>query len=140
MRAEELRIGNWVEYFGKIRKIDGIKAMSIGGYAVEIIETDIHGRSISEYSPLESLNLKPIPLTEECLVRFGFEYIDYYNNYRIIAGDYYNSVQLRDGEWLYNGDISDAECYGIREIKYVHTLQNLYHALNDEELTLNETI
>jgi hypothetical protein len=82
---------------------------------------------------------KPIPITEEWLLKLGFKYSDYYNNYRIMAGDYHNSVQLRDGKWLYNGDISDASCYGIREIKYVHTLQNLYHALNDEELTLNET-
>jgi hypothetical protein len=122
MKAEDLRIGNLVMDNAKV------KIVTSG----MISNWDIIKRDYGGY--------KPIPLTEEWLVRFGFEYIDYYNNYRIIAGDYHNSVQLRDGEWLYNGDISDAECYGIREIKYVHTLQNLYHALNDEELTLNETI
>jgi hypothetical protein len=122
MKAKDLRIGNLVMDNAKVKIVT---SGMISNW--DIIKKDYGG-------------YKPIPLTEEWLVRFGFEYIDYYNNYRIIAGDYYNSVQLRDGEWLYNGDISDASCYGIREIKYVHTLQNLYHALNDEELTLNEKL
>ena len=121
LEAKDLRIGNLTDK-GKVKSFYE-KGIHIG-----------YGKCYS----FDEVN--PIQLTEEWLVRFGFEYIDYYNNYRIIAGDYYNSVQLRDGEWLYNGDSSDAQCYGIREIKYVHTLQNLYHALNDEELTLNETI
>ena len=115
MRAEELMINNWV--------LDGDRYYQVDQHDFSYCET-----------------FKPIHLTEEWLVRFGFKYSDYYNNYRIIAGDYHNSIQLIDGEWLYNGDISDASRYSIRGIKYVHTLQNLFYALNDEELTLNETI
>jgi hypothetical protein len=133
LEAKDLRIGNLVEYFGKIRKIDGIKAMSIGGYAVEIIETDIHGRSISEYSPLESLNLNPIPLTEEWLVRFGFEKSAFnenvYSNKSII-------LDKRKLGWL----LCDNSIDNLKHIEHVHQLQNLYFALTQEELTLNETI
>ena len=129
MRAEELRIGNLVTRGNKKHSFK-IKEIHESSVVLEVYSRTLWNITIIE----------PIPLTEEWLVKLGFEYRDYYKNYRIMAGDYYNSVQLRDGKWLYNGDSSDAQCYGIREVQYVHTLQNLYHALNDEELTLNETI
>jgi hypothetical protein len=77
---------------------------------------------------------QPIPLTEEWLVKFGF--------------------QNDDDDWLI--DIDDRNCIHInlkkkrtllesydglltvKNIEYVHFLQNLYFALTGEELTLKE--
>jgi hypothetical protein len=75
---------------------------------------------------------RPIPLTEEWLLKFGFEvddhlmnpddwpYVDYIKNeVRISEPNYSFAFYGRDNEL---------------EIKYVHQLQNLYFALTGEEL------
>ena len=152
MKAESLRIGNWVEYFGKNKQIDGIKSMSTKeGYAVEIISTDIHGNSISEYSPLDSLSLKPIPLTEEWLLRFGFESDNYelHETYLIDISrperydhDSYLKILVMDDDCYV--DISEKEIHpdtiennvNLKQIQYVHEVQNLYFVLTGEELKL----
>lgn len=108
----ELRIGNFV-------KIHQSK--------IQMTELDFRFRSDF---------FKPIKLTEEWLLKFGFEYASYANNYIIEAGEYYNSVKFDKRKWLYNNDSSDASCYGVTTIKYVHQLQNLYFALNQKELII----
>lgn len=116
MKASELRIGNW--------------------FKEDILEqtyAQITAEQILDFyeDPLDDF-YKPIPLTEEWLLKFGF--ISMYSNYTIKAGDYYNSIKQDCGKWIYSYDESDAGCYELKEIKYVHQLQNLYFALNDKEL------
>jgi hypothetical protein len=111
MKANEIRLGNYVyDTLGKVNKID-LDAIT--------------------YIIKEPLNqVKPIPLTEEWLLKFGFEKKnDYYNRcYFSIDGMYIrkddNEFETEVGECLY------------KTIYYVHQLQNLYFALNDEELTM----
>ena len=80
--------------------------------------------------------VEPIPLTEEWLMRFGFDKVlprndkMYYrlnddfvieeNNVFLLGDDAFEMLKLR------------------RKIKYVHQLQNLYFALTGEELTIKE--
>jgi len=112
MRKSDLRIGNWVfDSEGFDYKIQGYELY------VNLVE-----------------DFKPIPITQEWLERLGFERNKYYQNFRIKAGDYYNSIKYIDGEWCYNNDDSDAGCYFVTTVQYVHELQNLYHAINKEEL------
>jgi hypothetical protein len=75
-------------------------------------------------------------LDEVWLIKLGFEYDEHYNNYVIKAKGYYNSVGYNDedGDWYYNNDRSNAGCYYITSIQYVHQLENLYFALTGEEL------
>lgn len=115
MKASELRINNWIK--------DG---------------NDFEQITIDHLSCLNSgrCEFEPIPLTEEWLLKFGFEYSSFYGNYKIKAGNYSNSIKLYEGEWCYNNDDSDAGCYFVTTIKYVHQLQNLYFALTNEELTI----
>lgn len=70
MRAQELRIGNLVECFG-IREVIAIKKNKI-----KVQHESNKGHFIIEWVPIDSLSLKPIPLTEEWLLKFGFEYED----------------------------------------------------------------
>jgi hypothetical protein len=76
-------------------------------------------------------------LDEVWLIKLGFEYDEHYNNYVIKAKGYYNSVGYNDedGDWYYNNDRSNAGCYYITSIQYVHQLENLYFAMTGEELT-----
>jgi len=110
MKANDLRIGNWFIQYDEPEQFDG----------------DFYHLS----------DIKFIPLTEEWLLNLGFEYNNNYDNYVIRARDYYNSVGWNDEdcEWYYNNDSSDAGCYYVTSIKYVHELQNLYFAINQQEL------
>jgi hypothetical protein len=73
---------------------------------------------------IPSDKLKPIPLTEEWLLKFGFDKIDF----QFIK----NGIKLfpiRDLYYRGNFPIKS-------DIKYVHQLQNLFFALTGEELTI----
>jgi hypothetical protein len=147
IQANELRIGNYLfdslEDSGVIQ-ITEIKQMTPnkignmsisyygvnGGYCTTSLEENITDNEIEDYF------IQPIPLTEEWLIKLGFVDGSYlYKNYKIKAGDYWNSIKFYEGEWCYNNDDSDAGCYFLTTIKYVHQLQNLYFALTNEELT-----
>lgn len=73
--------------------------------------------------------LEPIVLTEEWLLRFGFEGSEIFKNSYIL-----NSVEIYIQDGLYWYDFGNDRV----EIKYVHSLQNLVHALTNEELTIKE--
>jgi len=102
MKATELRIGNWVD---------------LGG-----------GRNHYQANDPElwsGLNINPIPLTEEWLVKFGFE-----NNSMNLdeEGFLHLDISFIGGVNVY---INDME---YPHINHVHQLQNLYFALTQEEI------
>jgi len=89
---------------------------------------------------------EPIPITEEWLLKLGFEdfyegdndYIKYIDPNR----DYYLQldVRRRDGKYTildnpFNDDLRD---FSRVYIIYLHQLQNIYFALTGEELELNK--
>jgi hypothetical protein len=82
--------------------------------------------------PFCESKIKPIPLTEEWLIKLGFQYdtITYYQQD-------YTGILIADGDDdefdLFFGSIKNRIFVGI---KYVHQLQNLYFALTDKELTI----
>lgn len=75
-----------------------------------------------------------IPLTEERLVRFGFKrkYED--------GSEWYHFPVSALTLLFFNDGLCDVYWHGrkIREIKYVHQLQNLYHALTGKELEMKQ--
>ena len=72
------------------------------------------------------IEYKPIPLTEEWLFKFGFEKA-YETCYQ------YKDFILNDKFIMMDIDITI-------QLKYVHQLQNLYHALTGEELTIKDEV
>lgn len=79
-----------------------------------------------------------IELTPEILEKCGFERVDnkYQKNWIIKAEDNYHSVQFTDEKYFYSNDKSDAGCYVLAEVRYLHQLQNLYFCLTGEELSV----
>lgn len=82
-------------------------------------------------------NLEPIPLTEEWLLKFGFEEFEYHIKNNLI---WYKKWPLP----IFYGS-NGFEKYLIHDLggrfvvlKYVHQLQNLYFALTGEELKLKQ--
>ena len=126
MKANELRIGNWVKH---------------KGFADTQVES-IHEAGINSvydlYTGFEYI--EPIPLTEEWLVRLGFQKLRD-NLFYMLLKNYYSAsiaVKLWGGKWVVEltvGSGLDVEGEDMAHIKYVHQLQNLHFALTGNELT-----
>lgn len=116
MKANELRIGNWVLRNNKPVKIVADKFLPI---ALETLGKDY---------------IKPIPLTEEWLVKFGFE-----EDFEGISSTWHNEVKSIRIEIIHdsNGFHTIVGAFSTWvNIQYVHQLQNLYFALTNTELEL----
>jgi len=120
MKSNELRIGNWI-------KSDP--------YGSEM-EWIIYPEDMSKICIADDDSIyKPIPLTEEWLLKFGFyqekddDYIlDFSDKYAFYVSQY-NSLF----KFYLDTDTCVIELF---HIKHVHQLQNLYFALTNEELTI----
>jgi len=124
MKTTELRIGNYV---------NGI--YDEGEFIAEVLTVDSEGCLLDANGIYELTSLKvikPIPLTEEWLIKFGFfeKYKSCCNRWNIL------SFTLLDNEDR-NGDLQGVFIYDYKlEVSYVHQLQNLYFALTNEELII----
>lgn len=82
-------------------------------------------------------NLKPIPLTEELLVKAGFKKET--NEYFLIKHEYSNLLifysKIHNRFW-YFADVERRQYNSTKPIEYLHQLQNLYFALTGTELTI----
>lgn len=76
MEAKELMIGDWVSYDGECVKIEGVTTDS-GRYKYPFSVEYIDGR---DFAHIAVLNVDPIPLTEEILLKNGF-YVYSKNDY-----------------------------------------------------------
>lgn len=132
MKTQDLRIGNWINFpfHNEDVQIIGLPLLQNlkQGIQVKTLGTEL-------CEPLEK-QFSPIPLTEEWLVRFGFEKRepdDDYNYWGILNFTVlYGRTMDRDFSFFLNGYHNDCN------IQYVHQLQNLYFALTGEELTLDK--
>jgi hypothetical protein len=125
MKARELRIGNLTDK-GEIKSFfeNGIHV----GFGKCYLFSD----------------LKPIPLTEEWLLRFGFDSSEYKDGYIGIdhkAGgiitDFVLTYPLKMGEWQ-KTFVWEHGKYKFTSLEFVHEIQNLYFALTGEELKLQD--
>jgi hypothetical protein len=118
MNAKELRIGNYINNEQRTEVIDGIDL-----YRVQCHLLSDKTRETLYEVPLKLI--KPIPLTEEWLLKFGFLSNPYKDRYE--KGDIdieCNKTRGKTELWL----------SGFPYIKHIHQLQNLYFALTNEEL------
>lgn len=124
IQVNELRIGNLVtsKTWKGAHKIDSISLIEDGfqliikGYAHDFIQ--------GKYVEIE-----PIPLTEEWLVKLGLQ--KSYNEW--VTADFKFCMEVIEGELFFTGG------EGVklsRSIEHVHQLQNLYYSLTVKELTL----
>jgi len=117
IKANELRIGNWVYYGESIRPITAIHETS-------------QRRAVGVSNLLtEFESIKPIPLTPEILEKCGFEKsTDHYGGYLSPKFDL-AAIRIKDNNTWFNG------CWETK-VEHLHQLQNLYLALTGEELEI----
>ena len=126
LKSKELMIGNLVDFEATTHVIQSIDRWNATSYWLK--ETNEKGAELYKH-PLSQI--KPIPLTEEWLLKFGFIPLDGLNwclgKIKVWSGatGIYHQFTTPD-------DIDDVL------LKYVHQLQNLYFALRGEELTIEK--
>lgn len=124
IQANELRIGNLVYNESYITE-----------KITSVIEDQVKSKPYLSFFDENWVNIKhiePIPLTEEWLLKFGFETDEicfYKENFTI--GHFAGNMFI----WLPSGSLSSSK-YGV-EIKTIHHLQNLYFSLFEKELVLS---
>jgi hypothetical protein len=118
LEAKSLRLGNYVlTYLSD--NADGIEQVTINTLRVMM------------ENPTKKTIYEPIPLTEEWLIKFGYQG---------------NSIRIGEMQIIFDEDygnyyLGDEQEIGLNpdlEIKYVHQLQNLFKALTGEELTIKD--
>lgn len=142
MEAKELRIGNLV--LDDELETFRISGFSPYGHSVRCDEEegcmvlgDIYyndGLAKRGYEA-ELHDLQPIPITEEWLLKFGFESYDLELGTRV----FYNikTFIVEVGGWS-NPIYYTQEKVLISYIEHIHQLQNLFFGLTGEELTIKE--
>lgn len=118
MKANELRIGNLVSNFGQHCFVMNI-------YKDNKVELGYFEDSIGFVRSLDDIDIKPILLTEEWLLNFGFEKLGAI----VFQCDHFRLLE-EDGIFYFHSAVRKTE------IKFVHQLQNLYFALTGNELIL----
>lgn len=151
MTIQDLRIGNCLYSDDEVMYVTGIPTYNTNVIMCKNID-DIH----SEYELILNTDLKEILINHKLLLDLGFRKGDSEEDYDELEQNYYygegrkrlavgSCTELSDGDLfdiIHNGIILFRSDVGMgytdlsSEIKYVHQLQNLYHSLTGEELTL----
>ena len=122
MKESELRVGNLFRFIStnSIESVSDIKT---------------HGLKTPVINNVSIKDTEPIPLTEEWLVMFGFEY-EGGMGFKSPHNTSHWHFSIRNGFipsiWVSGTILSD----GYKGCKYVHQLQNLYFALTQKELII----
>jgi len=115
---KDLRIGNSVSYKGEVWKIE------------ELSDTAAHLSQHPLWVRGHYDNLHPIPITEEALVKMGFE-----KDLREVLNEIYKlnkfSYNTKSKIWYYK--------WNRIEIDFIHQLQNIIYTLTQTELSYEPT-
>ena len=155
MKANKLRIGNLL--------MVGESPIEVCSYSKDNFSgrTVLAGDEKGKYYYSLDHEIKPIPLTEEWLIKFGFKKgvkttTEYTTKipFKIIGNwankllwyelDHCGNAYQPDSDWklykVYNG--ARTEIFGSNPFSgfHVHQLQNLYHSLTGEELIVNNLV
>ena len=140
MKANELRIGNWIKYEDKLVQVVQLSSLMI------LCQRD-ENQFLVNCAPKV---FQPIELTEEVLLKIGFKncnarYVDIYkiekwiDEFNFISIDYRD---LRNSNTTLNithiNDETYNQCTLLKNnIKYLHQLQNAYYCLTNQEMEVN---
>ena len=120
MKTYELKIGNLVKC--KTSNDSGIyTVLALDGLNLKVYLSEPRSKWHTEDL------IKPIPLTEEWLLKFGYTEEDFETGKIIIVTENNKLIGFIINKYSYSPII-----------KYVHQLQNLYFALTGTELILNQ--
>jgi hypothetical protein len=121
MKANELRIGNWVIIHNAFSKQQNLSQITANWFVSDAYQ------QLSE----------PIPLTPEILVKCGFVLVNHIHGYSFYTMDRQSQkdkskppIDVYENKTQYMGCL-------VNHCQYLHQLQNLYFALTGTELEVN---
>jgi len=123
MKANELRIGNYVnEEYGGIYEVININS--------EVLDyVDLRKPTFKAIGRFDINSIKPIQLTEELLLKCGFEYKNPFG-YRMKQGCYLKDcLDIKGYYFRWKGQT-------LAIVDSLHSLQNIFFALTNQELKI----
>lgn len=136
LKTSDFRIGNYINHCGRLSKITALS---------RAIHFENEVESVFEFVN-EGHGFEPIKLTEEILLRCGFEhngigsfekkYSRYEDEKISFIAIYYDVNQQRWVVWVGNDNTPTG--VAVNSFEYLHQLQNLFYFLCGEELTLKD--
>lgn len=128
MKPNEFRLGNYVEYDGRILRIDTIAPI------FPTLNTRDYGIGVVDWN-----NIKPVKITDEFLIKLGFKKYQesdipaYFKTFgSFLEDDYeYCFSMFQDIEENFYIQVMGKKII----LNEVHKLQNIYFELTEEELT-----
>jgi hypothetical protein len=125
MKVKKLRIGNYVlDYEAEPEvsiywKVEEIQRLSNNKALNQTLGVTYRNGSCWTCDP------KPIPLTQDWLINFGFDQ-------ELFSHNFFNIIEINGDDGFYEFYYNDT----VLIIKHVHQLQNLYFALTNKELII----
>lgn len=121
IKPEELRIGNYVSIDGKIVQVSSVSKTTVRNIVSPC-------ENFERLTPIEKV--EPVQLTEEILIRVGF---------KRKKGEFSQktptlTVNIR----LFNGNAYSHVGSILFIVESLHLLQNLWHTISKQQLTLKE--
>jgi hypothetical protein len=120
LNCNELRIGNYLEMLGKVKKVECISNLPA--------RKEMYWLTCKDMIDTKIIHFNPILLTEDWLLKLGFVKNDFDSHYE--KGEFYIEVWEKDFVFRWNDFNIDIN------LNSVHRIQNLYFTLTGEELTL----
>lgn len=150
MKVEELRIGNYIFFDGKICTLNSITQHFNNGPYLFCVQCET-----GMFTYIDSEDIEPIPITEDILLKLGFdkwdnkklnefEYYQRFVMYNMIGGT--SNYEMHKIHSSYGGEKeteyvtsidSDERQYNWR-MEYLHDLQNACFKETGEELKLKQ--
>jgi len=129
MNANGIRLGNWIYDLDRDRNVQ-VAGIPVSQNGIYVDWKNGAGQYTTTFN-----NIKPIPITEEILLKAGgkapTESFDYYGGFLFhVFKDYKIRIRFINDRWIW-----DNVGFTV-EIKYLHQLQNLYWCLCGKELTI----
>lgn len=136
IKAEELRVGNLIEYNGAVvpvSRIDDLNTLPELGYKGSVSIPEYWNGKLLYHTGVWLANCKPVPITEDLLLKAGFvKEIDTILGRYVHPDGRHHVVPRGDGVWVYR-----VPGVSLVDIRYIHQLQNLFYWLSGgKELTL----
>lgn len=138
MDVKELRYKNLVTYLDEVYEVQGYRILK-NDLGKEHIRVWIKS---GEAETAKTINwIKPIPLTEDILLKFGFVKLRV-ERWGSTDRKYFLQKENINGKEFYQLFINRTIDFGAASlcgVGYVHDLQNIFYALTGEELTIKES-
>lgn len=149
MDATELRLNNYFDIVNRTNEVHlprggAYKVIELAPFSVSYCKVEESPATIEQWKKVDVRDICGISLTEEWLVKLGFE-----KKTKIYDDDtqervHYQYSKLKVTLWNYRDNVPATTAYWSLansvdiQVPYVHSLQNVFHAIAGTELTLNK--